>query len=805
MGFNSVAPVMSKARRKNESGRARLLRETVYRLEEEAYARATAAQQKQQQEQQHQPQQQQQQQQSEKYRGGPSPAPARSPPPLPPRLLQRRAMRPAERDALLVALVTKNQAMFGLHKLAGLELDERHEGVPERLEVELRAETTLARTDYPLQLEQELQRRCGRLRSECTAPPRLSLIEWSCWVGGRSGTVKSLLQARSDPFRGSRLEQGRPHGVLGTLRKRASGFAGLDAMLTWTTIHMVRSYLRAAAFCEPLPVAGAGGAAAHAAARAQAEAEGRSASCRACGRAVTPLPLAGVPPEGLTPELACLWPTCLHSFCLACLCATVLGGAGAPELVCSVCNLRQPDDVHPAPWAAAPTRVAIDSVARFRQLPAGDEAAEGDGMQQIAARGEQEEEEDEQDSEPQTPASTSAPRAPDASGVNGGKRGKPRFTARPHSSASRLCLGTDQSVRKGKLFAAAATGDAARLHWLVEAGVDLTPAGGVNEYGQSALFTAAMFGHAAATRELLAAGADCRRRCHLGLSPAAAAALAGHTALAARLAVASAAAAGAPGALLKDDDDDDEEDFVKERGAQLLQAELEALPSFALQLRAADETKPAAGTSVTELIPVDAAHPGAGSWIIDGAFSEQVLEALDTLCRDIPAAPATRVSPECNERRYVCDTMGWIVAAIARALAALRVSGDREQGARQQRRRPPEAPMQFMRFLSYSRPGGYLPPHVDLSRTSNGLRSTHTFILYLQDCVAGGETALLHSIPPCPSEPGARCSMTNCDESFVLALVTPKRGRLLLFPHECPHEGRETVDVPKTLLRGELA
>ncbi len=113
--------------------------------------------------------------------------------------------------------------------------------------------------------------------------------------------------------------------------------------------------------------------------------------------------------------------------------------------------------------------------------------------------------------------------------------------------------------------------------------------------------------------------------------------------------------------------------------------------------------------------------------------------------------------------------------------------------------------MQFMRFLSYSRPGGYLPPHVDLSRTSNGLRSTHTFILYLQDCVAGGETALLHSIPPCPSDPGARCSMTNCDESFVLALVTPKRGRLLLFPHDCPHEGRETVDVPKTLLRGELA
>jgi hypothetical protein len=48
----------------------------------------------------------------------------------------------------------------------------------------------------------------------------------------------------------------------------------------------------------------------------------------------------------------------------------VRAGAGAPELVCPVCGLRQPDDVLPGPWAAAPAQVALDLVARFRLLPA---------------------------------------------------------------------------------------------------------------------------------------------------------------------------------------------------------------------------------------------------------------------------------------------------------------------------------------------------------------------------------------------------------------------------------------------------
>ena len=41
------------------------------------------------------------------------------------------------------------------------------------------------------------------------------------------------------------------------------------------------------------------------------------------------------------------------------------------------------------------------------------------------------------------------------------------------------------------------------------------------------------------------------------------------------------------------------------------------------------------------------------------------------------------------------------------------------------------------------------------------------------------------------------------DRVGVMSECAPVRGRLLIFPHECPHAGRPVVDVPKLLLRGE--
>ena len=79
------------------------------------------------------------------------------------------------------------------------------------------------------------------------------------------------------------------------------------------------------------------------------------------------------------------------------------------------------------------------------------------------------------------------------------------------------------------------------------------------------------------------------------------------------------------------------------------------------------------------------------------------------------------------------------------------------------------------------------------------MRSTHTLILYLTDCEKGGETRLIHRLPrPDDSEDQQERDLTSSHD------VKPRRGRLLLFPHLQPHEGRPTIDCPKIFLRGEM-
>ena len=97
-----------------------------------------------------------------------------------------------------------------------------------------------------------------------------------------------------------------------------------------------------------------------------------------------------------------------------------------------------------------------------------------------------------------------------------------------------------------------------------------------------------------------------------------------------------------------------------------------------------------------------------------------------------------------------------------------------------------------MRFLKYGKSGS-VPPHVDLARTSpEGIRSTHTFILYTHSCGEGGATVLLDHIPTA-SKP----------DHVEIARIAPARSTLLLFPHMTPHEGLPAGDA-KVLLRGEM-
>ena len=117
---------------------------------------------------------------------------------------------------------------------------------------------------------------------------------------------------------------------------------------------------------------------------------------------------------------------------------------------------------------------------------------------------------------------------------------------------------------------------------------------------------------------------------------------------------------------------------------------------------------------------------------------------------------------------------------------------------------------------------------MDLTRTTQlGVTSSHTFLLYLTNCEEGGETSLLTHVSQ-ESTPEDRIVDVkpikgNFDYFFTRELHAPllkvihlaiilqvtriyygNVGRLLLFPHMCPHEGRLVKTLPKYLLRGEL-
>ena len=149
----------------------------------------------------------------------------------------------------------------------------------------------------------------------------------------------------------------------------------------------------------------------------------------------------------------------------------------------------------------------------------------------------------------------------------------------------------------------------------------------------------------------------------------------------------------------------------------------------------------------------------------DGLPMSELLRLADA---SLPLAERMKCSQGLNDRAYYLDAEGWVrdglAAAVRRCGAAAPCAGEA---------------MAHMRFLLYAEAGGGLPPHVDLTRTDHrGRTSTHTFILYLTDCAAGGETVLLEAI---------------AQPSGVVATVTPKKGRLFVFPHAHPHMAREVV------------
>lgn len=204
-----------------------------------------------------------------------------------------------------------------------------------------------------------------------------------------------------------------------------------------------------------------------------------------------------------------------------------------------------------------------------------------------------------------------------------------------------------------------------------------------------------------------------------------------------------------------------------------------------------------------------------GAYCIDNAFSQSFLNDLLDIFHSIPIAPSTK--PECASRSYFCDISGNICEEIASVVRQALISiFSVHQQQQQQHHHPHLQSNSFspwvklfpqMRFLHYSVDGSSLDPHVDLSRvdvtSKEEMKSTHTTILYLTDCNHGGGTALLRHLRKVDVSSNAYDSQCN---RAAVATVCPRYGRLLVFPHNCPHEGLPIyASAPKILLRGEIS
>lgn len=250
-----------------------------------------------------------------------------------------------------------------------------------------------------------------------------------------------------------------------------------------------------------------------------------------------------------------------------------------------------------------------------------------------------------------------------------------------------------------RLWDAASSGDCEGVRTALDAGALIDAR---NQYGQTAAMLAALAGHAEVVQALASKSADLALAANGGVSPSLAASYRGHV------------------EVLR---------VLARHGDPTAEPLLSSLPSTRPSPAAAG---PSGDVSVTTVIPLGAQHAGAGTVYVDGAFEEALLGRLDALWRELPVAPKEKTSS--NERSYFADVAGWVTSALDVAVACAGLP-------------QATASVPLMRFLWYPHVGGALPAHVDLPRKdASGIRSTYTFLLYLQDCEDGGETHMLECL-----------------------------------------------------------
>ena len=323
------------------------------------------------------------------------------------------------------------------------------------------------------------------------------------------------------------------------------------------------------------------------------------------------------------------------------------------------------------------------------------------------------------------------------------------------SDAVQPFIGVTQTSRREKYFHFVEKGSYHHVKACIDQGIDLNVR---NEYGQTAFFIAVWQHDIPLVGLLLYYGCNPSVVANGGISPYSVAKLYGYTNIVSLL---------------------EENESTKCPN----DAPLSTLPVPCDESCAMVRSSP---PSVATLIDTTVEHPGAGSFVVDDFLEDSFIDALFDLWKMLPEEllAKKKIGP-CSERRYYCDAHRIISKTICDVL----------------RKAITDETLPFqqvlcgthMRFLNYSTSGAVLAPHIDLSRTdpTTTQRSTHSFLLYLSTCRLGGETALLGAV-------------TGDGRNQHLATVTPKRGRILIFPHRCPHEGLVVVDTPKMLIRGEL-
>uniref|UniRef100_A0A7S3MEH5 Fe2OG dioxygenase domain-containing protein n=1 Tax=Spumella elongata TaxID=89044 RepID=A0A7S3MEH5_9STRA len=406
--------------------------------------------------------------------------------------------------------------------------------------------------------------------------------------------------------------------------------------------------------------------------------------------------------------------------------------------------------------------------------------------------------------------------------------------------------GTTQAQRQEEFVKACMKADIRRVAALIEAGVHLD---GIDEYGMTALMQSAWLGHVHVCALLIAAGADAHIQDALGHTALSIAVSTGDGDVIELLVRIHGAAEGyATEAWSEGDKEVNFSYFDHVVEEKDLPSSLCALYQERYTLRMepiVSQNSPHQGGGNTSehnaalsiLIPpetsqlyqenvrafwrdhgVKGAEPGA--FCVDHFFEDVFLQSLLSVFTRLPVAPSEKA--HCASRSYFCDVEEQFTHPLEQAIRRITRIGslrdlrgnantietDESDSADSTSRTIKVFPQ--MRFLHYEAEGTALAPHVDLSRhdpRAVHIKSTHTFILYLTDCDAGGgETVLLKSL--CAKGKAVTTetvALNNGYDDNTVAAVSPRRGRLLLFPHNCPHEGRAISSKdPKLLLRGEV-